>query len=601
MTRFPGVYRRADSNTYQFGIKPPQDLRHHFSGQWAIRCSLGTSDLREANDKARALHAEWALKFDALRRADNPQRVTLNPTLAATIAAEVRRWVLEADDNMRSFPDAVPRALVAREELAMVQAQAEELADSPLSAVLPAAFFRSALTIGAPPSTPKRAPVAAPVDPLAGLNEPQHTAVARFNASEDGAAAVNLARRNLRAALPLAEAVARSMGLVVDWTDEAGRAALLECLKAYRGAVADLTRRDAGEAIDTPSPAALAPPSPPPTPGPKGHTFLDAFEAWRDAAPGRPRKSIVTYEAAAEKLAALLPGKNIEDVTREDGRTVVAALLREAEAKGGKAQNTAANHLSRFKTLLAQAVDLEWIDRNPFAGRTIKSVDSDRTEWGPADLARLFDDPLFTAYQLPPSGMAGMDAAYFLPLLGLYTGARISELAQLATDDLKLAEDAGPVLAIREDAERGQRLKTAASVREVPVHPELVRLGLLDYWGAIKEHGAGPLFPAIARTELNGAGGKVSQWFGKYKTAKGFGTGLVFHSFRHTLHTRLVAVGVPAAHADALAGRSGRSVGEKHYLHLKPADLRPSLERLSFPSLKLQRVFKVPAWAPRSK
>ena len=50
-------------------------------------------------------------------------------------------------------------------------------------------------------------------------------------------------------------------------------------------------------------------------------------------------------------------------------------------------------------------------------------------------MVRLFDDPLFTAYAIPGASMAGKDAAYWLPLLGLFTGARISELAQLHTDD----------------------------------------------------------------------------------------------------------------------------------------------------------------------
>jgi hypothetical protein len=120
--RFQGVYRRADSGVYQFGLIRPDDLAHHFRSRWAVRCSLGTKDIREANDKARALHAEWAKRFDALRRQDSPQPVTPNPALSAAIAAELGRWALEADDNMREFPDA-PRALLvqqARQQIAEV-------------------------------------------------------------------------------------------------------------------------------------------------------------------------------------------------------------------------------------------------------------------------------------------------------------------------------------------------------------------------------------------------------------------------------------------------------------------------------------------------
>ena len=116
VTRFPGVTRRPDSTVWSFGLRAPQDLLHRFGGRpWAVRCSLGTSDLRAASDKARTLHAEWAARFSAMRVEDIPQRVTLTPALRTTIAAEVRRWVLEADDNMRDFPER-PRAFVSGDE-----------------------------------------------------------------------------------------------------------------------------------------------------------------------------------------------------------------------------------------------------------------------------------------------------------------------------------------------------------------------------------------------------------------------------------------------------------------------------------------------------
>ena len=67
VTRFPGVHRRADSGIYQFGLRAPKDLLAQFPGGWAIRASLNTSDLREANANAKALHAEWGARFEALR------------------------------------------------------------------------------------------------------------------------------------------------------------------------------------------------------------------------------------------------------------------------------------------------------------------------------------------------------------------------------------------------------------------------------------------------------------------------------------------------------------------------------------------------------
>jgi len=50
--------------------------------------------------------------------------------------------------------------------------------------------------------------------------------------------------------------------------------------------------------------------------------------------------------------------------------------------------------------------------------------------------------------------MAGGDAAYWPPSIGLYTGARISKLAQLHTDDVKEMPEAGWVMSIEEPADR---------------------------------------------------------------------------------------------------------------------------------------------------
>lgn len=585
VTRFPGVHQRSDSAVYWFALRAPVDLAHHFPGPWAVRQSLRTKDLREANDKARQLQAQWAEKFGSLRRADKPQQATLTADLTQAVCAELRRWVLAADDNMRSFPEG-PRALLTRQLPQLLDTHPE------LAGLLPSPASR--LTITA--HTQVGRDEGPEVDPLAGLSWPEHGALARFNAAATAGATTDMARRNLRGVQPLAEAVVRSMGLAVDWNSPEGRTGLLECLKAYTRACSDVVRRDAGDVVDTPQEhlaEALKLTVTPTTPQPRGHTPRDAYNEWEAAKPGRPRKTLATYSAATDKLAALLPGRTLESLTRADGRHIEAELRREALAKGGNAQNTAVNLLGRFRTLLEQAVDLEWIEANPLDGRSIERLKSSRKAWSLADLPVLFDDPLFTDYALPDSADAGKDAAYWLPLLGLFTGARISELAQLHTDDVKELTDAGWVLSIDRDTERGQRVKNEHSIRSVPVHPELIRLGFIDYWRAIASHGPGPLWPAVTRSEMNGAGGKVSQWFGEYKTAKGFGPQLVFHSFRHTMETQLRALSVPKYQIDAITGHAGKTVSDD-YDHPEASILRLVLEKLTYTGLTLQRVFKAP-------
>jgi integrase len=274
-----------------------------------------------------------------------------------------------------------------------------------------------------------------------------------------------------------------------------------------------------------------------------------------------------------------------------------AAMKRWADS-AGRSRTTASNILAHVKAVVGHAHSVGWIDTNPFAGRSIEHARSERAPWSDADLRRLFASPLFTAYELPTVSRAGLDAAYWLPLLGLFTGARITELAQLWTDDLTETPEAGAVILLREGKDRDQSLKNRASWRRVPVHPELVRLGLLDYWQAVSARGKGPLWPAVRWSKSNGAGGKVSQWFGEFKTEQGFGPEHVFHSFRHTVRTRLAAAGMPEAHIDGITGHAGSGEGRRTYTHLDASHLRPSLERLEYRGLALPRVFNAPGWRP---
>lgn len=67
------------------------------------------------------------------------------------------------------------------------------------------------------------------------------------------------------------------------------------------------------------------------------------------------------------------------------------------------------------------------------------------------------------------------EARYWAPLIGLYTGMRLGEIAQLRGNDFK--ESAGIVfIDLMEDGERN--LKSEAGERQIPLHPRLIELGL---------------------------------------------------------------------------------------------------------------------------
>lgn len=189
MTPFPGVIRRADSTVWWFALRAPQDLLHRFDGgPWAARCSLKTRDLREANTKARVLQSEWAQRFDAMRREENPQRVELNPALVAAIAAEMRRWMLQADDNMRDFPGGPAALLNAERRRSVANGKLHETSQGLM------------IDVAEPEPISRRA-----------LTEDEQRIVAELNASEMAGAAIAMARRDRMSVLPLAEVVTKSI------------------------------------------------------------------------------------------------------------------------------------------------------------------------------------------------------------------------------------------------------------------------------------------------------------------------------------------------------------------------------------------------------
>lgn len=85
-------------------------------------------------------------------------------------------------------------------------------------------------------------------------------------------------------------------------------------------------------------------------------------------------------------------------------------------------------------------------------------------------------------------------------LLALFAGGRQAEFAGLRVSDVREEPASGvPLLWIVPDMKVGRRVKSETSERVVPVHPELRKLGFLDYVADRRRDGEKAwLFPAIA-------------------------------------------------------------------------------------------------------
>ena len=238
---------------------------------------------------------------------------------------------------------------------------------------------------------------------------------------------------------------------------------------------------------------------------------------------------------------------------------------------------TARDRLVWVKSLLNYACDdLELIPKNPWRGLDIKAhTESPRQPWSDESLSKLFSHSIWTEGLIPKNTKAGGSAAYWIPLLALYSGARCSELCQLRTDDIK--KESGVWMMQIHDGDPTQRIKTNAARRSIPLHDELLRLGFVKYYESMSQVS---LWPNLPKREGK-AGGYFSQFFGELRAELDIPPSMSFHSFRHSVRTNLVCAGVAESMVDKLLGHiSTGSVGAKVYTHLSSQKLQESINCL---------------------
>jgi integrase len=230
---------------------------------------------------------------------------------------------------------------------------------------------------------------------------------------------------------------------------------------------------------------------------------------------------------------------------------------------------TARDKLIWVKSLLNYAHrDLELTSRNVWNGIDISvKATKRRRPWSEEELNTLFSQPLFAQKLLPRNKKAGGWAAYWVPLIAVFSGARVSEICQLTVDDID-TNASNPTIKIRSRSE-DQRLKTINAERDIPIHPQLIELGFLDYVEQIKKGPvANSLWPDLPKRNER-SGGYFSQWFGEYLKTLQLNGEVDFHSFRHTVRTQLVLKDVSEIAIDRLLGHShAGSVGSRTYTHI---------------------------------
>ena len=326
-------------------------------------------------------------------------------------------------------------------------------------------------------------------------------------------------------------------------------------------------------------------------PSREGNTLSAAFEGWRkerDRSPG----TLTEYSRAVTLFTELHGDMAIVDIKRSHARRFREALQEIPRHRPAKLKNTKLPQLADWgrehtdapkitaptiNKLLGgvQAIvvwgsdkggmvpdDIAWSD--PFARLRLAENESDREPFTPEELKVIFGTPVFTQGARPTGGKG--DAAFWLPLLALFTGARRSELAALSEAQVAPLGGESTAILITEDRARGARLKTKGSQRTVPLHKDIIALGFLDYVADIRAKGKGSLlFPELDPRKPS-AQKAWTKWFSRYIRNAGVAdTAKVFHSFRHNFKDALRSGGVNEDVIDALTGHSNRGSVSRGY------------------------------------
>lgn len=240
------------------------------------------------------------------------------------------------------------------------------------------------------------------------------------------------------------------------------------------------------------------------------------------------------------------------------------------------------------------------VPSNPFNKMSLRLKTKARDERFPfsmEQLQKIFDAPLFTGCKSRESWLVAGDhvpadqGIYWVPLIGLFSGARAGEIIQLQVDDIK--EESGILhFCITDDGE-DQNVKTDSSIRTIPVHPTLKKLGFEKFVAAQRKKG-GRLFPDFPKAADGYYSTAYSPRFNRFlKNIKAKTRKHTFHSFRHSFEDACKNSRIPLEFINALQGHSDGGMAARYGTGIvRLRLLNDEMEKLHFEGLDFVKLLR---------
>jgi len=208
-------------------------------------------------------------------------------------------------------------------------------------------------------------------------------------------------------------------------------------------------------------------------------------------------------------------------------------------------------YLNKVCVVLNWAVREEFLTKNHMRGLRLAdpvAKQDKRHPFSDEQLRHMFTAPLYRGCRNDGNGYTTPGDArpkgtrYWIPLIGLYSGARLNEICQLDTSDVRRV-DGVLCFVITEKSLVGstdKSLKTRSSERIVPIHPKLLELGFVAFVEGRSKRGDSKLFNDICPGRSGFRSTAFSKWFVLFlKHSGAVRERTSFHSFRHRFRDAL--------------------------------------------------------------
>ena len=238
------------------------------------------------------------------------------------------------------------------------------------------------------------------------------------------------------------------------------------------------------------------------------------------------------------------------------------------------------------------------LSSNPFSGMkfSVKKQSRSRNPFTADELRKILHPETYfqytTKFEHPfmPNRSTLQMPYYWIFLLGIFSGMRTNEMCQLRLIDIKKVSNIWFMFV--EDSEE-TKVKTESAVRKVPVHPQLIQLGFVDYVSKLKRSKKERLFWEL-KEERDGYASKVSRHFNeRFLPAVGVWEKYtkVLYCTRHTFINKLYSEKVDENVIRSLIGHE-KGFTMKHYggEPFSPERLLEEISKVSYSKINGKRL-----------